>query len=210
MPASTVALTPLCLQLGSAVQNESRMLLSEAAQEACQLTHIAGLKIDRLRAIDEIIQEENPLDWLEGIEQFAQMKELSQKLFKRQQSTLGWLPRGLTYLPPSVSIRLASMEDLKRHFEKAREKELSQATLTHTLKPEEGPSLEEIIQETWSALNQQERLEMDSWLSQACVRTCISRFLALLELFKQEKILLYICDIEDELWIYPQTNAKVP
>lgn len=210
LSASSVALTPLCKQLSSALYDQNQILLNQAGQETCQLTHIASLKIENLQETDQNQQEENPLNWLEGIEQFAQMKELAQKLFERQQSSLGWMARGLPALTQKTSIRLASIEDLKRHFEKIKEKEISQATLSHTLKPEEGPSLEEVIKQTWQTLLRQKRIELDTWLCQDCLQTCISRFLALLELFKQEKILLYICDIEDELWIYPQINEKAP
>lgn len=207
---ATIPLTHLCRQLERAVKSDCPPALAQAGQETCQLSYIASAKLSKLQEIQPQEEQVSPLDFLEGIDQFAQMKQIAQALFLRQQLTIGWLPKGISHEKASISLRLASLEDLKRHFDKVKEKHLCQSTLDRTLKPEEGPSLEEVIEDTYKELEKFERLEIDSWLSQSCLQTCIGRFLALLELFKREKILLYINEQEDELWILPQISAKAP
>ncbi len=208
--ADSIPLAHLCQQLGHAVQSEAAPALNQAAQDTSHLSHIASAKLSRLQQTQVQEEEPNLLDWLEGIDQFAQMKQVAHALFLRQQSTLGWFPRGVTLEKTTVALRLATFEDLKRHFEKVKEKKHCQNTLEHTLKPEEGPSLEEMITQTYLELEKCQKIDLDVWLSQASLRTCIGRFLALLELLKREKIELYINEKEDQLWIFPQTSVKKP
>lgn len=211
MSATNITLTPLCQQLETAVRTTPIPSFSQAGEEACQLTYIASAKITRLQTLEEAPCEESPLNWLEGIDQFAQMRELAHLFFQRQNTTLGCFSRGLPLKESTQKrIRLASLEDLKRHFEKIRLKENNRQNLVENTRPEEGPSLEEVMEETSAELKKNQRLEMEVWLAHSSIQTCIGRFLAILELFKQEKILLYICDSEDKLWIYPQTSEKAP